>query len=141
MFNDDCFNHLNYKFKNYAKQSKLGNNTILATVFQPPMANKFFILFNRIITTSHVHILTNTELVIIEEDNKKNNRKVNYGGIWTFIPLNKISKIMFHENSTDGKLILSVFQADKFHIDSIYSIEYKENLMSFVKTFNEMQNE
>ena len=109
----DKFDHwaiLNYKFMNYARHSLLGGEKVIHSILQPEIKTpRFKILgktYYRTIAPTHACILTNRELIMIREQLLQN-RKDNYGGIWDYIPLNKIATLSVNPKG-DNLLALSI---------------------------------
>ena len=100
----DHLSHVNYKFMNYAKRSLLGDEKVIQTFLQPeirkaklPFLGKSY---NRTISPTHITILTDQELIVIREDENWRDQ-TRYGGIWDFIPLNKIVSLNYSEKGED----------------------------------------
>ena len=92
----DKFDHLvrlNYKFMNYAKRSLLGGEKVIHFILQPEIRVSVLRIpgktYYKTISPTHMNILTDRELIIIREE-KPQRSADRYGGIWDFIPLNKI---------------------------------------------------
>jgi hypothetical protein len=62
---------VNYKFKNYGQASILGSERIISSVFQPEFRYKddgiLGKLFIRSISTAHLVILTDREVILVQE--------------------------------------------------------------------------
>ena len=93
----DKFDHLvrlNYKFMNYARHSLLAGEKVIHFILQPeirvPVVKILGKTYYRAISPTHMSILTDRELITISEDEPKNRAIGKYGGIWTYIQLNKI---------------------------------------------------
>jgi hypothetical protein len=95
---------------NYARNSLLGPEEVLGAILQPEIkAERFRILgktYYRTISPTHTCILTDRELILIREEVLQD-RNDKYGGIWDFIPLNKISSLSISRINGD-MLALSV---------------------------------
>jgi hypothetical protein len=103
------FDHLvrlNFKFMNYGKHSVLPGEKVIHTILQPEMRNEIFTAlgrsFSRIISTAHISILTDRELILIrDEEQSKWSRDAHYGGSRSYIPLDKISCISLAKREPD----------------------------------------
>ena len=90
------FEHLikvNYKFMSFAKRSLLGGEKVIQYILQPEIRESILKFlrkpYYRTISLIHMCILTERELIVIQESvaQRKEDR---YGGIWNYIPLNQI---------------------------------------------------
>jgi hypothetical protein len=86
----------NYKFMNYARRSLLGCEQVLHAILQPEIrTDEFKILgrtFYRLVSPTHVSILSDRELIIILEGATRV-AEGRYGGTWHYIPLRKIADL------------------------------------------------
>jgi hypothetical protein len=119
------FAHLaqvNYKFMNYARRSLLGGEKVIHTFLQPEIRKvKLAFLgksFYRIISATHITILTDQELIVIQEEANCSDQ-TRYGGIWDYIPLNKIASLTYSEKDK-GLLELSVNLTEGTQLDFIF---------------------
>ncbi len=92
----DYLNFINYKFMNFGRQSILPGEKVTRIVYQPEIKEQLFRRFWKYLSPSQIIILTDKELIVIKESDK--NRHFSYGGIWNYIPLNRVSKITCNEN-------------------------------------------
>jgi hypothetical protein len=120
------WSRLNFKFMNYARRSVPDGDTVIDTILQSEIRTHLFTLLGkpiyRMTTFTHAHILTDRELIIIREDEKLTG-KGRYGGIWTYIPLDKIADLSLSARDRDlilftirlrpGECIEQLFQATK----------------------------
>ena len=88
---------------NYGIESLLKDQEIKKFIYQEPIYIKKFknVIFNWIknYTTPMLLLLNGEELIIIEEPVKmKKDKEIEYGVIFTYIPLNKIKNINFKKN-------------------------------------------
>ena len=90
----DYFKESNLKLYNYSVESLLSGQKIKKTVLQKKLVRKKLKLVRKVLTASHISLLTNEELIIIQEG--KSNRKspeANIGGCWYFIPISQITSM------------------------------------------------
>ena len=105
---------LSYKFFNFACNSLRGDEKIIHSVWQPEISRNIFPVFRRtfkrLIAPAHLAILTDKEIIFIEDDLRSvDTRGKRYGGIWRYICLDSILAVTFIDCS-NGDLKLS------FHI-------------------------
>jgi hypothetical protein len=101
----DYLSVLNYKFMNYGRRSLLPGDRVQRIVLQPELRKEFLRLFGKsvwqLIFPAHILILTNHEVISIRDASKT----ASYGGIWNYVPLEKISSVKLSEEG-NGKLKL-----------------------------------
>src|SRR3972149_9175451 len=96
----------NFKFGNYARRSLMPGEKTLDALWQPEIRNKLLTLlgrsFFRTIAMTHLLILTDQELIVIREDeaSPRWRDESRYGGVWTYIPLEKITSISLAPKET-----------------------------------------
>jgi hypothetical protein len=112
---------VNFKFMNYARRSLVGGEKVIHTILQPEIRRRAFSIlglnFYRSISPTHVCILTDRELILIQEEERRGEAK--YGGVWDYVPLNKIVSLSLNEK--DGNLIvLSIELPENTHLERIF---------------------
>lgn len=78
-----------YKFGNYARESVLPGEQVLAMVYQPEITVPHFLFSRRRLTAPYVVILTDRELILISDDCSGGDTG-RYGVVRRYIPLTKI---------------------------------------------------
>jgi hypothetical protein len=128
---------LSYKFKNYTRRSILPGARINAVVSQPEIRKTVVQVlgraFQRTIAMSHVLVVTDRELIIMHDDpdSPKWRNDTRYGGVWDYIPLNKIAAVELTEQAT-GLLALTIQLPQNDHVDVFFSPERRAELERFV---------
>jgi hypothetical protein len=138
----DKFNHLirqDYKFMNYARRSLLSDETVCSFVLQPeiskPLLRGLGLEPRRTIVPKHICILTDKELILIREDFKLWwHVGPNYGGIWQYIPLSKISSLEL-KSQGDEMLALTVNLPGDQIIEPVFSASFRDELQHLVDEF------
>jgi hypothetical protein len=93
----DYLTLVNFKFRNYACDSLRPGERVIASLLQPEIRKPFVTVLGRslyrTVATSHLSILTDTEWINICDDEHAPawHDAVRHGGIWTYIPLVKIT--------------------------------------------------
>ncbi len=127
---------LNYKFMNYARRSIMPGETVISSVLQPDIRVKLAELFRRpffrTVATSHISILTDRELIIIRDNDERWVDNVSYGGVWYYIPLNKIEALDLTEQNSET-LALSIRLPANDSIRSLFSIANRDNVGALVE--------
>lgn len=102
-----------FKFRNLALESLVDGDKIHQTLWQPQIRKpvvKFAgrVLYQTTVSLQHVAILTDRELIVIQDDERsKENRGKRYGGRWQYVALSHISGVSLLERAED-LLILSL---------------------------------
>ncbi len=119
---------LSYKFRNFARGSLLPGDRVIAFLTQPEM-RRLVIRFGRwsyrrTIAMAHVLILTDRELIIIRDDPDSPEAfdATRYGGVRDYIPLNKITGVVFQaKNATVLSMTLELPLGDR--VESLFAAE------------------
>jgi hypothetical protein len=123
----------NFKFMNFALESLSGSEKVLHIVWQPKISKPMLMLgwykSYRALTLSHLTILTNKELIVIQDDERSGeNRGSRYGGKWHYIALSHIKAISLVDH-TDDLLILSLtLSPGERQVEIIFSASKKEKI-------------
>jgi hypothetical protein len=74
--------------------------------------------FHRTVSPTQAIILTDSELITIREEATRR-REDRYGGVWDYIPLNKIAGLSILRQD-NGLLMLSVQLPESVHLDYLF---------------------
>jgi hypothetical protein len=127
----------NYKFMNYARRSLLPGERVIQPLLQPEIrATLVTVLgrsWSRTVATAHIHILTNSEWIIIRDDEHApiGHGQVRYGGIWTYVPLDRITGVTVSTRD-DKRLMLTLQFPHDDHLDSMFAPANREALAAFL---------
>jgi len=131
----------NYKFMNFARHSLLGMEKVIHYILQPEIRasrfNFFGITFSRAVSPAHVCILTDRELIMIQEEVVAR-EDVKYGATWEYIPLNKITELSLSRND-DNLLIVSPKLPENEHLEYLFQISMKEEINLLLERFRELK--
>lgn len=137
------FDHLaksNYKFMNYAKRSLLGGEKVIHAILQPEIRVSVLAIlgktYDRTISHTHMTILTDRELIMIREEGRQRGND-RYGGIWDYIPLNKIEAISLTEKN-NNLLALSIQLPQGACLESLFQASAKQELDRLMDQFEEL---
>lgn len=127
----------NFKFMNYARRSIRPGEKVIQTLLQPEIRFEVLKLFSvplsRLISTAHLTILTDSELIIIKDDEKQGwLKRARYGGIWRYIPLDKVIAASLTSKEND-LLVLSILLTQNQHIESVFQALKKDELERFLE--------
>jgi len=140
------FDHLtrvNYKFMNFAKRSLLGGEKVIHSILQPEIRKTMFTLLGkayfRTISPTHMSILTDRELIMIREEltRRKEDR---YGGIWDYIPVNKIGSLSVSEEEK-GTLLFTIHLPGSTRLEYLYQVSAKSEIDRLLDQFKEITKE
>ena len=136
----DCWAGLNFKFMNYAKCSLLGGEKVIHTILQPEIrVIKLKILgmtFRKLISPTHMSVLTDRELIMIREEERRSGDN-KYGGVWDYIPLNKITALSMKEKG-NNLLALSVQLPEGAHLEYLFQASAKQEVNQLLEQFKEL---
>jgi hypothetical protein len=129
-----------FKFMNFARESLVCGEHVIHSVWQPeirrPVATLFGWSFYRTLSTAHLMILTDKEVILIWDDERSTaNRGVRYGGVWRYIPLRHIVSVSLAEPAGD-LLTLSIHLSPDTHLDTVFAISNQrqvEHLQNEIK--------
>ena len=131
---------LNFKFMNYARKSILLGEKVIHSILQPEIRKRLFTIlgktYYRILSHAVASILTDRELIIIQ-DAERAYKDDSYGGIWNYIPLNKIDTLSLDEKNSD-LLVLSIHLPDSVRLEYIFQASAKGELDQLLYQFREL---
>jgi hypothetical protein len=133
---------VNFKFMNYARRSLLKGEKVVHAILQPEIRTDLFSLFGkaytRMVSPTHVCILTDRELILIHEEIRLHGHE-RYGGIWDYIPLNKVEGLTLEEQEK-GLLALTVRLPENQHLECLFQESAREEVEQLVKKFGEFNS-
>jgi hypothetical protein len=139
----DYLSQLNLKLMNYARRSIAPDDRVVQTIFQPEIRAEVLRLFGRpflrTICAPHVTILTDGELILIQDGvGKRLGRRVRHGGIWSYIPLPKIAAVSLADGQ-GNLLTLSIHLPEDERIDVVFSTSTRQELDALLSRFKVCQ--
>jgi hypothetical protein len=133
----------NYKFMNYAKRSLLGGEKVIHAILQPEIRSRAFtflgMTYHRTISPAHMSILTDRELIIIREEARRIGAE-RYGGIWDYIPLNKIVTLSLSEKD-NNLLSLSIRLPENACLEFLFLASAKQEINQLLDKFREWERD
>jgi hypothetical protein len=113
----DYLKESSLKFLNYGRASLLPGQQVRSSVFQPHTKDA-----NEAVpegsTTPHLMILTDEELILIQETKqKKRSATQKYSGIWSHIPIGRITEVSLEAGAITG------WERMKVHFDGQLSLD------------------
>jgi hypothetical protein len=134
----------------YAKRSLLSGERVVHFILQPEVRVEVLRLlgssFFRTLCTPHLSILTNRELILIQDgDGKRWGRSaisggtryggVRYGGVWNYIPLDKITSISTAATENDLLTMSIHLSGDDDAIESLFSVSNRGEVDTLLSRF------
>lgn len=136
----DQWVHVNYKFMSYAKRSLLGGEKVVHTLLQPEIRARVLTIlgktYYRMISPTHMCILTDRELIIISEEMRKSGDD-RYGGIWRYILLHKIAALSVQKKD-DDLLVLAIQLPHGVQYEHLFQPSMRQELDQFVVKYREL---
>ena len=134
----DKFNYLsalNFKFMNYAQNSLVRGENVIQIILQPEIREIAGTLFGwtlyRTLSPTHLTILTDKELILIQDDERaKDVRGARYGGIWHYLPLQSIISVSLTEPANDLLTLVVNLTPDETR-QQIFEVSNKPELEQF----------
>jgi hypothetical protein len=138
----DAFDLPSYKFRNYARHSILPGDRVIAAIGQPEVRRPVIRLgrwtVQRTMIMAHVLILTDRELIIIHDDPDSPPAfdDTRYGGVWAYIPLDKIERIAWRDKTAEVLAVtLDLPLADR--IESLFPVGRRAEVEQFLRLVSE----
>jgi hypothetical protein len=108
----DQLSTIDFKFMNYGRESLVPGETVVRFVLQSEIRQPLFTIFgktfDKALSYAHIVILTDRELIVIEDAGSgRESSAKSYGGIWQYIPLRTIDSVSLSE-ITNGRVTLSI---------------------------------
>jgi hypothetical protein len=136
----DHLTNINYKFMNFGRRSLLRGEKFIHSILQPEIRTPILKFLGRTlyqtIFPTHMSILTDRELIMIREEARQSGND-RYGGIWDFIPLNKIGALSLDEKGSN-LLALSIQLPENERFEYLYQASAIEDLGKFLARFKEL---
>ena len=132
----NCLAPSNLKFMNYARRTIIPGEQVIQFILQPEVRVDAPRLFGRSwwgrVHPAHLTILTDKEMISIrDEAGVRWNPDAKHGGIWTYIPLDKIAATSV-EKTEDGMLMASIHLPGDDRIESLFSASQEEEIRLLV---------
>jgi len=129
-------NQMNLKLMNYARRSLLLDEKVVRVILQSEIRDEVLRLFSnslfRTVCLAHLSILTDRELILIQDGTGKRwGEDIRYGGVWNYIPLDKITSVSL-TGPEDGLLTMFVRLPEGDSIDSLFSVSNKQEVDGFL---------
>jgi hypothetical protein len=131
------FNHLaaeDFKFGGFACNSLVAGEQVHQIVWQPkirkPLTRLGKFTFYRTLSLPHAVILTDKELIVIQDDERtRENRGVRYGGKWRYVALQHIDAVAVSAQGDDTLTLSLTLAPGGRQLKSIFAPSRKEQLV------------
>ncbi|MBN1219008.1 MAG: hypothetical protein JXM69_08770 [Anaerolineae bacterium] len=141
----DYLSSLNLKLMNYARRSVMSDEEVVYLILQPEIRAEVVRLFGhsffRTRCSPHLSILTDRELILIQDGTGKPwGGDLKYGGVWNYIPLNKITSISL-TGRQDDLLTLSIHLPGDDGLDCLFSVSNRPEIDRLLSRFEAISKE
>jgi hypothetical protein len=125
------------KFINFARHSLLPDEEVVQAILQPEIRRRLFSLlwktWYHTLSPAHMAILTDRELILFREKVWPGTQD-RYGGIWDYIPLNKILTASLNRKA--GDLLEVSFQlCHQGHLEILFQAALESEVEQFLQAF------
>lgn len=136
----------NFKFMNYARESMVRGEKILQSILQPKIRRQVFDLFGykfyRTVGLAHLTILTDKEIIFIRDDEDTTEvRGERYGGVWQYIPLQKIQDVKLTASGNKLLTLTLTLESGIQRLDKVFESSSQDALEDLQKKLNQMVGE
>jgi hypothetical protein len=118
----------------------LEGEKVVFSVFQPEIRADLLtfwgITYYKTISPTHMSILTEHELIVIREEAARR-KEDRYGGIWDYIPLNKIKALSLNEKGSNH-LAFSIQLPDNVQFELLYQVAARNEINQLIDQFKEI---
>jgi len=109
----DFLDKINFKFMNYGRSSIRANDRVLDVIYQPEQTMQHVQFFNKTVfrryKTDHLTILTDNELIFIQENKQiRNNYDPVNGGVFIFVPRYQIQDVAFNPHPESSSTMMEI---------------------------------
>lgn len=135
----------NLKYFNMGIQSLMPSSKLLGFVYQPDIHLTTLNFFNKPVFTKyltcHLSLLTENELILIQESKRtKGKKEALYGVIFTFIPHHQITRIFFENTSGKTDCLMTIACSDNTSFRTEFSTKDAINLAGFKEVCNQLRD-
>ncbi len=131
------FSKLNCKLTYYAQSCLITGDTVIHVMLQPEIRTRLVSILGRTLfrtpARAHISILTDRELILIQDDEPLA-EKVSYGGISTYIALNKIRALSLTEKDA-GLFEFSVHLLDGESLSVLFEEPARQQVDLLIEYF------
>jgi hypothetical protein len=133
----DYLSNENFKFMNFARGSLVGGERVIQSLYQPLKRQSVISLFGhslyRIISLANLAILTDKEVILIEDAERiTDNKRSQYGGIRRYIPLHRIASVALDEQPND-LLCLTFYVSPDLQVEKLYAQSHLQKVEDLKK--------
>ena len=129
---------LSFKFCNFARRSLRTDARAIDSLLQAEQRRTVISLFGRaftrLVSTAHLLLLTDSELILIREDEDSPvwRSGVRYGGVWLYLPLTKLKQLRLTGQS-DEPLTLTIELPHGDQVQTLFARDQQPAVERFVR--------
>jgi hypothetical protein len=129
-----------FKFMNYASNSITAGEEIIQFIWQPeirvPRLPFLHLPFLHTVTTAHLLILTDKQVIVLRDDERSQlNKDRRYGGVRHFIPLHNILTSSLEQK--ENLLVFRLKLCDDRHVEWLFAETHRKELEKFQNLLNQ----
>ena len=127
---------------NYGRESLVPGEKVLQILLQPEIREPLWKIlgktFYKPVALAHLTILTDRELILIQDAQRKTeSKKSEYGGTWQYIPLHCINSIQISKTSNE-RIVLSIQVQPNQTLDRLFEASSPPELEQLCARFQEL---
>ncbi|MBB6216199.1 hypothetical protein HNQ80_002298 [Anaerosolibacter carboniphilus] len=126
---------LTCRLENYTKSCLLPYQKVASAVFQPAIFKRSWLISKDLLIPNQLLILTSEELIIYKEEFEKADIS-KFGGIWSYIPLNKIRSLERIVDTSASLIVLSIQFYGSKKINLSYPLTRSDDVSSLISQIN-----
>jgi hypothetical protein len=131
----DYLASVDIKFMNYARNSLVCGEKVIASIWQPEIRERGLILlgwsYYRTRSLAHLTILTDQEVILIRDaEYSRGNKGLGYGTVWRYIPLHNIQSVLLAEQANDGLSLILALSPDA-RLELVFTVSRKHEAENF----------
>lgn len=139
----DDLARVNFKLMNAGRNSLTGAEKVVRHIWQPEVRIRRvmfrFLPLYRTLTTAHLLILSDQEVILIREDERSHpNKGVRYGGIYHYLPLRNIRSTSLTPCGQDW-INFSLKYGEGFQLETLFASSLKPDLEQFQNDLLKLQ--
>jgi hypothetical protein len=135
----DYLAQASFKFMHFGRGSLLPGEHVVQTLWQPEFGQRTTLFgwpIYRTVSLAHLTILTDTELILIWDDERAEKKaRTRYGGVWRYIPLRHIVSAACLD-AGDGRLTLSLGLTSNGRVDRIFAAASRREVEGLKSALN-----
>ncbi len=122
---------LTCRLENYTSTSLLPNQKVMGAMFQPALYKSSWFISKQILIPNQLIILTHEEFIIYKEEFEKADIR-KFGGVWLYLPVNKIREIECTPDTSANLVDLSIRLNGSKRITLTYPLKRSDDVRALI---------